>query len=135
MEEWIRWEPIKGLLGKYYIDSFGMSEEWDLVIQLSDHNNSKKIEIRFNGCIDAYRYTNDSFVFKVPSDLSKKYGDEFYANWSFFKITNSEYLQWLSEKSYEYSQDFPFRHFCIIGGDEIIDILARYEPEVKIIIF
>lgn len=133
MEEWTRWEPIKDILGKYFVDSLILSDN-GLAIQLSDWDKEKKIEIIFDGCIDAYRYTNDSFSFKIPAGLSEKYGGEFYKNWSFFKITNSEYLAWLSEKSYEYSNDFPFIHFCIIGGDEIVDVLARYEPDVKIIV-
>ncbi len=130
MEEWIRWEPIKDLSGKYYIDSLAISER-GLIIQLSDHDKVKKIEILFDSAIDGYRYTNESFCFKIFGDLSQKYGTEFYKDFSFFKITNSEYLKWLSEKSRTWSDQFPFVHFCILGGDEVIDVLARYEPEVR----
>lgn len=130
MEEWTHWQPLENMSGKFYVDTLMMSDD-GLTIKL--YKGEEKIEIIFDGCIDAYRYTNDSFSFKIPSDLRKKYGIDFYGNWSFFKVTNSEYLAWLSEKSSEYSKDFPFIHFCIIGGDEIIDVLARYEPEVRFI--
>jgi hypothetical protein len=133
METWSRWEPIKNLSGRYYINSFLLSEESDLVIKLSDEHNLQKIEIRFDGAIDAYRYTNESFYFKTFGELTEKYSEDFYSNWSFFKVANSEYLTWLSEKSCTFSNEFPFIHFCIFGGDEVIDILARYEPKVKII--
>ena len=132
MEEWSRWEPIKGVSGKFFVDVLTMTED-GLLIKLSNWKNSDKIEIAFNGLIDAYRYTNDSFCFKIPSELSKRYPDDFYSNWTFFKVTHSDYLKWLSEKSATWSNEFDFVHFCIIGGDEIVDILARYEPDVKII--
>lgn len=132
MEEWARWEPINGLSGKYFINSLIISEE-RLVIHLSDNDKIKKIEIVFDNGIDGYRYTNESFYFKIFGDLSQKYGTEFYKNWSFFKVTNSEYLQWLSKKSRTWSDQFTFIHFCIFGDDEVIDILARYEPIVKFI--
>lgn len=132
MEEWTRWEPINGLSGKYSINSLTIAED-KLIIQLSDHDKVKKIEIVFDNGIDGYRYTYESFCFKIFGDLSQKHGIEFYKNWSFFKVTNSEYLQWLSEKSRTWSDQFTFIHFCIFGNDEVVDILARYEPIIKII--
>ncbi|MFA5998756.1 MAG: hypothetical protein WC747_01925 [Candidatus Babeliales bacterium] len=130
MEEWKHWHPLEEVSGKFYVDGLMMLED-GLIIKLS--KGEQKIEILFDGCIDTYRYTNDSFSFKIISDLNKKYGIEFYGDWSFFKVSNSEYLSWLSEKSCEYSKEFPFMHFCVIGYDEIIDVIVRYEPKVRFI--
>lgn len=131
--EWIRWEPIDGLSGKYSVDSLIMGND-GLIIQLSSVNKDmKKVEIQFEYAIDAYRYTNDSFCFNTCANLAEKYGREFHSNWTFFKVEDSEYLQWLSEKSSTYAGEFSFTHFCIIGSDEMIDILARYEPTVKFV--
>lgn len=132
-EQWIRWEPIGGLAGKYSVDTMNLGEQ-GLIIGLSSlSNNTKKIEIKFEYTIDAYRYTNDSFSFKIAGDLTEKYGREFYGDWSFFKVTNSEYVKWISEKSHTYADEFTFEHFSIVGSDEIIDILSRYEPIVEFI--
>ncbi len=89
--------------------------------------------ITFNGSADSYKYTNESFCFKIFGDLSDKYGDDFYSNWSFFKITDSDYLKWLSDKSCTVSDTLSFQHYCIIGGDEVVDVLSQKEPEVTII--
>lgn len=132
MEEWARWEPIKDISGKYYLDSFGWSEK-GFIVELSSKKKGKKIQVIFDNYIDAFRYTNESFYFKLFGDLSEQYSDDFYADWSFFKVTNSEYLRWLSEKSCTWSDQIQFIHFCILGGDEVIDIVTNYEPEVKII--
>lgn len=127
MEDWTRWEPAEGLSGRYYIDSFGMvGDHWDFVIMLCNEDNTQKVEIRFEGAVVSYRYTNESYCFGIFGQLSKKYGDEFYSTWSFFKIHNSDYIQWIVSKSY----DSDFTHFCIIGGDEVIDIISTYEPKV-----
>ncbi len=132
MEEWTRWEPINGLSGKYYLDYFSWSEK-GFIVELISERKKERIQILFDEYIDAYRYTNESFYFKLAGDLSDKYGDDFYGNWSFFKVTNSEYLKWLSEKSCTLSDQMHFVHFCILGGDEVIDIINNDEPKVKII--
>ena len=132
-EEWIRWEPVDGLTGKYSVDTMSLGEQ-GLIIGLSSlSDNTKKIEIKFEYAIDAYRYTNDSFSFKIAGDLTEKYGREFYGDWSFFKVTNSEYIQWISEKSCTYADEFAFIHFSIVGSDEIVDVLSRYEPTVAFV--
>ncbi len=130
MEEWTRWEPIKNLSGKYYVDAIILSDA-GLIIQLSE--NAKKIELNFRYAADSYKYTNESFCFKIFGDLSDRYGGDFYGNWSFFKITDSDYLKWISDKSCTVSDRFPFQHYCIIGGDEVVDILSQSEPKVTII--
>ncbi|MBP6892597.1 hypothetical protein KBB68_03385 [Candidatus Babeliales bacterium] len=69
---------------------------------------------------------------KIFDNSSQENNKDCYANWSFFKIVNSEYLAWLSEKSCTWSDQLKFIHFCIVGGDEVIDIVTNYEPKVTI---
>ena len=132
METWVRWELNRALMKKYYLDNVSWPDK-GLLITLRADNNEQVIEIFFNDSIDAFRYTNESFCFKIFENLTKQYGDDFYKNWSFFKVQNSEYLQWLSNKSHGWSDSFSFTHFCILGGDEIVDIVTNYEPEVKVV--
>ena len=132
MEEWTRWQPSKNLPGKYYLTSWSWPQE-GLLIELSSEKRGQKIQLLFDGTIGSFRYTNESFCFNVFGKLSKKYGGDFYQDWSFFKINNSEYLKWMVENSDEWADKFDFVHFCIIGGDEMIDIIANDEPKVKII--
>lgn len=122
MEKWTRWEPINGLSGQYSLDYFAWSEK-GFVVELISGKKEERIQILFDEYIDAFRYTNESFYLKLPGD--------FYGEWNFFKATNSEYLKWLSEKSCTLSDRMHFIHFCILGGDEVIDIVANYEPKVR----
>lgn len=133
-EEWIKWEPVGGLKGKYSVNTMNLGEQGLIIVLSSLSNSAQKIEIKFEYAIDAYRYTNDSFSFKIAGYLAEKYGREFYGDWSFFRVTNSEYIKWISEKSCAYADEFAFIHFSIVGSDEIIDVLSRYEPSVEFIL-
>ena len=132
MEEWIRWEPMKGLEGKHYLSSFGWSEK-GFMVELMNFAKGKKIQILFCWYVDAYRYTNESFNLKILDNASQKDDTNLYGNYSLFKVKNSEYLAWISDKSCTLSDNMNFIHFCILGGDEYIDIIAGYEPKVTII--
>ncbi len=132
MEEWTRWEPIQGLEGKYYLKSFAWKET-GFIVELISEEKGKKIEILFDDYIDTFRYTNESFYLKILDNASSKDDIDFYKNFSLFKVTNSEYLAWISEKSCTLSNNMNFIHFCILGGDEFIDIVTNYEPKVTII--
>lgn len=130
MEEWIRWEPIQNLAGKYYLDDLIHSAD-GLILKLSDDN--QKIEIFFDGCVEAYRYTNESYYTAVFLKLSAEYGANFYAKWDFFKVIDSEYLAWVVDPSHTLSNQVSLTHFCIMGRDEVVDVIANHEPTVTTI--
>jgi hypothetical protein len=129
-EEWIRWKPIEGLAEKYDID-YILDGTSGLIIRLYDDKNpTKKIDVIFEQYADSYRHTKESFRSKLIHSLDDKYGNSFYAKGTFFKVTGSEYIKWLSEASSTYSEMFPLTHFSILGVDSVVDVIARYEPTV-----
>ncbi len=129
VEEWSRWQPAPNIEGRYYFDVLNTTEE-TLIIHLNSVNNTQRIQLTFKDPALTYRYTNESWCFGIFGELSNKYDDDFYAKWSFFTITKSEYAHWALQQS---KNNNAMTHFCIIGGDELIDILARHEPEITII--
>src|SRR5688572_26128240 len=131
-EQWSRWEPVANLKGKFFIEDLRLFHE-GLVIQLCAQQNDTKIEILFDGSLAAYRYINESWCFNIFGELGNRYGDDFYVYWSFFKINNSNYVKSLSPISAGTSESTSFYHFSILGDDEIVDILATYEPTIKVI--
>ena len=64
--------------------------------------------------------------------LSEHYGDSFYGTWTFFKVSNSEYLRWLSNQSFE-TMNSTFMHFTFVTGNSILDVICTYEPKVKFV--
>ncbi|HVX00570.1 MAG TPA: hypothetical protein VHA52_09085 [Candidatus Babeliaceae bacterium] len=131
IEQWTRWEPIPNLAEKYYIDSLtDDANRFSLV--LSDMTTrGKNILIAFENNIYIYRLADEFYKKKLLYELDKRYGSDLCAKWTFFKVTNSLYTQWISEQSYGLSNTMQFTHFSIIGGNEVVDILSRYEPKVQ----
>ena len=131
IEKWIKWEPVEGLYSTYYVDILVDSKKEFKIILSEEKNPQKKIQIIFENSVYAYRNTYESFRQNTIHILKKQYGESFYINWTFFKITNSSYLSWLAEQSYGITDEINLTHFSIIAANEIIDIVAGYEPTIK----
>ena len=129
-EKWAKWLPIEGLSMKYYVDEISDCME-GFVIKLSDSmDESKKIKVIFGDSVWAYRSTDESLRQETINLLDKKYGAEFYAEYTFFKVTDSEYIKWIEAQSYKIFDSKTLIHFSIIAVDSIVDVIATYEPEI-----
>ncbi len=133
LEQWEKWEPVQGLAAKYYVDSIVDAID-GFKVWLSDYNNeNNKVLITFEGSVDSYRSVDESFRLNTINILDERYGSKFYGDWTFFKVTNSSYVQWLSEESYGISDSLSFIHFSIVAADSIVDIIDTCEPKVQLI--
>jgi len=130
---WQRWEPIKNLHAKYIIESTEDTIEDGLSIILFVPRKYDKVKLSFKDGVYSHTVADELLRFNLIDTLSEQYGDEFYGDWTFFKIDNSPYLKNLSEQSYGVSDTRDLMHFSIIAVDFIMDIISNYEPEVSII--
>ena len=130
-EKWIRWEPTSRLSAKYYVESIVDIDEGFKIILYDCKHSEKKTMILFPDSVDAYRRTDESFTLSTLHSLKENYGINFFGDWSFFKIENSEYLDWIKKQSFSISESLNFQHFCILASDFMIDIITNYEPEVS----
>lgn len=129
-EQWHRWEPLSGLHPKYYIDSISDDLAGFEVLLSEAAHPDKKVRILFKNGVDVYRNTNESFTNELIANLHANYGRSFYVNWTFFKVTDSEYLAWLSRTSSGISDTRPLQHFVILSVETALEIINDYEPEV-----
>ncbi len=133
LEQWTHWKPIEGLSKKYYTDSLSRdNNKFEMVLSDSE-DEYKKIRIFFDGGVQSYRSTNESFRLAIVDDLHERYGVQFYGHWTFFKVTNSSYLKWLSEQSDGISDIYNFTHFALLTADSLEDIISGKEPLVEFI--
>ena len=132
-EQWARWEPISGLAEKYDIVTVSEEIEGFRVVLFDEQDSTKKAIISFEQAVSAYRSTDESFRYKLIRDLDERYGSDFYGKWTFFKLTNSLYLEWLLDQSEGVFDPKSYIHFSIITSDSILDIVASYEPKVELI--
>ncbi len=132
MEEWIAWDPVK-LNSEYFYVS--MTDVAGLEITLSPliESGDKVIKICFKGLVQAYRYTEELYTIKTIAFLHEKYEPIFYTRRYFFKVKNSEYIEWFFDMASGITDatDQPYQHFVIFTSDALIDVISAVEPVVE----
>jgi hypothetical protein len=132
-ESWSRWDlGLSAINGVYYITGIESNPSY-FKIKLEQESTAQCVEVLFSGFVSAFRFVDEGLRLKLYSDLSEKYGADFYHYWTFFEVKNSDYLQWLAVQSYTVSDFYELRHFVIMGSDCMLDIVTACEPEVIII--
>lgn len=127
-EKWIKWKPNIELTKQCYAKTLTDNLNGFEII-LVESENSKKIKIKYENSVEAYRNTNESLRLKLfPILIEQQAG-----KWTFFKVINSPYLKWLFEESEEIIDFLNCTHFAFITYDSIIDVVANYEPKIEFI--
>ena len=67
----------------------------------------------------------------VDRVLSEKGGD-FFKGKLFFKVENSEFIKWFEEEKFGITDTCGLTHYAFITRNDIIDVLAVCEPEIKV---
>ena len=130
-EQWIKWEPLSTLnndfSGDFYTDCVIISQNGFKII-MRDHNNEKKIHIKFKFSVSAYRKTDKLYAWPMQKDFLH---DGSYL----YKVINSKYIQWLSDISNELSNTVQpnMQHFVMISENSIFEVLDSAEPEIEFI--
>lgn len=134
-EYWTKWEPVKGVSAKYYIDSVFDSDDRGFIIELSEQDgNKKRIRILFKDWVWSYKYVQEIFAANRLAEIRKKYGEDFFNGHTFFKITESNHLQQLSQESSGILNYYGGAiHFCFVSAESILDVIANYEPIIEFI--
>jgi len=134
-EQWIQWKPAVNLEGKYFVESIcDMLDGLHIIFDPSEKSkNPKKLKFFFEYSVKSFRIADESCRTQMLFDLKNIYGDNFYGNWTFFKIENSSYLKWLSEQSCTITDYLSMQHICCIAGNSVLDLATGYEPEISLI--
>ena len=132
-EQWTRWEPIEGLAREYYIDSIIDNRDGLEIILFDPSDKTKKLRVFFRDGASSYRNINESYVDQSLTDLEKSLGTRKRGGGTLFKVVNSRYLKTLSEESRTLTDDMGFIHFCFLLGDNMLDVVDRFDPEVSFI--
>lgn len=129
-EQWTKWEPLPNLAGRYYLASIADTITELKIFFYHADDKEKKVLISFNNSIITYEGTYETYRSKLICDLDDRYDTRFYADWTFFKVTNSSYIKWLSEQSCHTINSSILTHFAFFAGETILDIIALNEPQV-----
>lgn len=134
VEEWSKWKPekLEVLPAATYLKRLTRDDDI-LLISFETEEEGKLVNVTFNKFVFSYRSTDEGNRLKLLVDLNIKYGEDFYKDWRFFKIKNSPYIRWLHEENCGIYREEEIYHFVFITNMELIEVLATYDPEVKIV--
>jgi hypothetical protein len=130
-ETWSHWVPRNGLERRYNIKSILDGNKGLILLLSPECKEAHDIQITFGYSASAHRTTYETFRHALIIYLHQKYGSDFYTKWTFFKVENSLYMQWLREQSEGMSDFEHYQHFAILTPDLFVDILAMKEPEIS----
>ena len=133
-EHWTRWYPSEvSLAPKYHIDTIIHDLDNFRMLLTDKQNEKQQVWVIFEHSIDIFRNTDESYCLKTITMLTEKHGKEFYTEWTFFKVENSEYLRWIFEQSLETFPQEWYTHFAFLEDNSIVDVVSNYEPRFEFV--
>lgn len=131
MEIWNKLIPSESFFSSFYIDSI-VSDSEGLFITLKNDSIGESIKVIFDGSMFSNRTTQKNSFSKTIESLD----ETFCKSWSFFKVENSDYLEWLKEQSYgiyeNEREDYKMKHYVLIGSNLVFEVLTPGYPEISI---
>lgn len=130
-EKWIKLEQYKIPKEEYVVTTFLQNSEGTKIVL---HGEKTTVELFFDGIPVLLRNTIANARMRTWSEVQLKYRNKaIFRNAFLFEVKSSKLIQWFIEESCKFYDDSQLRHYCVITTEEIIDILATFEPNVKII--
>lgn len=129
-EEWIRLETAIIPEGQFIVTSF-VQDLNGVKIVLDDEKYI--VEIFYDGIPSLLRSTVEGMRMRTWSEIQMKYQDKFFfKNHFFYQIKNSKLTKWAIEESCTFYNENQLVHYCIVTGEELIDILASFKPIISV---
>lgn len=132
-EQWIKWEPVEGLAAYRDLEIIAEDSTRLKIVLYHCEDDTKTLQVTFDKSIDAYRSTNESYLFNTMGYIEKSCGQPLFRAWTIFKVANSNYLKTFLNLSSDIKNTAPFIHFSFLTTEEFIDVIATYEPTFKFI--
>ena len=130
-EEWVSINNYNIPEGQFIVTSFVQNAEGTKIV-LDDERIT--VEVFFDGIPVLVRNAVENIRMRTWSEVQIKYQDKFiFRNTFFFEVKNSKLVQWSIEESCGFYDRSQLRHYCIVTGEEVIDVVATFEPTVKVI--
>ena len=129
-ENWIKLNPLNLPDGDYCVIKFLQNVD-GTEITLSDESNN--VTVLFDGVTPLVRTSIEGIRMRTWGEVQQKYGNKyFFKDWFLYKVENSKLAEWAEEESCGFYKADKLLHFCIVTGEDIIDILSTFEPDIFI---
>ena len=129
-ENWLKWNPIDIPKGEYIVTSFTQDKN-GVKILLDDEKHA--VEVFFDGVPLLIRQAMEGIRMRTWGEIQDKYHDKsYFRHHFFFLVKNSLLTEWAVEEGAGFYEREEISHYCIVTSEELIDILATFEPEIKV---
>lgn len=128
-EIWHKWYPAQRISGKYALQSIDDAIGAFTIYLTGEHPDIKPIRVVFDESVDISRVTQITYCKATVEWLTQTYGTSFYSQWTFFTVTNSHFIKWLSNESYDLVNN-SFTHFVFLGSNYLVEVVDGYEPTI-----
>lgn len=122
-EQWSRWEPQSNLATQYILENFvdGLDCKFEITLTeaLTPH---KKLLVKFEHNPYMYKNSNIEYKQKTLKTLQELLGQDF-TNWAFFKVSNSNYIEWVVRHASGIYEANKFIHFVFVTRNSMIEII------------
>lgn len=125
MEKWVPIDLGNVANARYNLDSILFSED-KLTIKLFNNSQLSSIKVIFDYIDKAYRVSEERY----RTALFGRLETIDYANKTFFRVEESDYMKWCSKESGTLSDYENATHYAFITDDYVIDVIAGEAPEV-----
>lgn len=130
-EDWIALKQYNIPEGKFIVTSFVQDLEGTKLV-LDDEMVT--VEVFFDGIPVLVRNAVENVRMRTWSEVQLKYQNKsIFKSTFFFEVKNSKLTEWAVEESCGFYDVDQIRHYCIVTCEEVIDVLATFEPIVKVI--
>lgn len=80
------------------------------------------------------RNTIEGLRMRTWGNVQLKYNDKsIFRNSFFFEVKKSDLVKWCVRESCGFYEEHQLKHYCIITSEELIDIIASFEPILRIL--
>ncbi|MGO3790056.1 MAG: hypothetical protein ACTJG1_01080 [Enterococcus gilvus] len=111
----------------YWVKKVQQDEKGTLIVL-----DSKQflVTILFGGFVYAMLCSDECGLQKRDYEWLVKYGKDL--KWGLFKLLTSKFLDFISDQSYGFYDDWGLRHFVVWTKDDSVELIVHYEPEIEI---
>jgi len=130
-ENWIKYNPLNNKEEEtYYVTSIVQDLDGTKIIL---DNEKDVFEVFFDGFIPIVRITDEGIRMRTWGEVQKKYENKkFFNGWFLYKVEDSELVKWALEESCGCYEEEQLIHYCIVTGEDLIDILSSFEPKISV---
>ncbi|WP_249354930.1 hypothetical protein [Enterococcus hulanensis] len=90
------------------------------------------VKILFGGFVYALLSSDEFGLQKRNHEWSKKFGEEKLLKETFFKLSISKFIDFISDQTFGFYDDMDLKHFVVWTEDDTVEVIAHYEPQIEI---